>query len=135
MMTEMLEETKTCWMKAEKFFSVPHTEAEYDKAIVLLNQLIDTVGEDETHILAGLMETLGILIETYENQHYPMPEVSGIDRLIYLMEEHGLKSSSLSNEIGTKNEVLEILNGQRDLNTRQIHALCNRFHVPPDVFL
>jgi len=25
MMTEMLEETKTCWMKAEKFFSVPHT--------------------------------------------------------------------------------------------------------------
>jgi len=92
------------------------------------------VGEDETHILAGLMETLGLLIETYENQHYPMPEVSGIERLIYLMEEHGLKSSSLSNEIGTENEVLEVLNGQRDLNTRQIHALCNRFHVSAEVF-
>jgi len=31
------------------------------KAVTLLNQLIDTVGEDETHILAGLMETLGII--------------------------------------------------------------------------
>jgi len=81
------------------------------------------------------METLGILIETYENQHYPMPSVSWIEILIYLMEEHGLKSSSLSNEIGTENEVLELLNGQRDLNTRQIHALSDRFHVPPAVFL
>jgi len=51
------------------------------------------------------------------------------------MEEHGLKPSRLSNEIGTENEVLEVLNGQRDLNTRQIHALSNRFQVPPEVFL
>jgi len=115
--------------------SVHHTEADYDKAVVLLNQLIDTVGEDETHILAGLMETLSILIETYENQHYHIPEVSGIEILIYLMEEHQLKPNNLSNEIGTENEVLEIINGQRDLNTRQIHALSHRFHVPPEVFL
>ena len=135
MMTEVLEEAKACWMNAENFLTVPHTEAEYDKAVVLLNQLIDTVGEDETHFLAGLMETLGILIETYENQHYPMQSVSGIEILIYLMAEHELKSSSLSDEIGTENEVLEVLNGQRDLNTRQIHALSNRFHVPPEVFL
>ncbi len=135
MMTEVLEEAKACWMNAENFLTVPHTEAEYDKAVVLLNQLIDTVGEDETHPLAGLMETLGILIESYENQHYPMPEVSGIERLSYLMEEHSLKPSSLSKEIGNENEVLAVLNGQRDLNTRQIQALSHRFHVPPEVFL
>ncbi|OAD20382.1 transcription regulator [Candidatus Thiomargarita nelsonii] len=135
MMSEVLEKTTACWMNAENFLSVPKTEAEYDKAVALLNQLIDTVGEDETHILAGLMETLGVLIETYENKHYHMPEVSGREILIYLMEEHGLKSSRLSNEIGTENEVLEVLNGQRDLNTRQIHALSNRFHVPAEVFL
>ena len=135
MMIEVLEEAKACWMNAENFLTVPHTEAEYDKAVVLLNQLIDTVGEDETHSLAGLMETLGILIESYENQHYPMPEVSGIEILIYLMEEHSLKPSRLSKEIGPENEVLEVLNGQRDLNTSQIQALSNRFHVPPDVFL
>jgi HTH-type transcriptional regulator / antitoxin HigA len=135
MMSEVLEDTTACWMNAEKFLRVPHTEAEYDKAVVLLNQLIDTVGEDETHILAGFMETLGILIESYENQHYPIPKVSGIEILTYLMEEHGLKPSSLSNEIGTENEVKEILNGQRDLNVRQIHALSHRFHLPPEVFL
>lgn len=135
MMSEVLEDTTACWMNAEKFLTVPHTEAEYDKAVVLLNKLIDTVGEDETHILASLMETLGLLIETYENRHYPIPEISGREILIYLMEEHRLKPSRLSNEIGTENKVLEILNGQRDLNTHQIHALSNRFHVPPEVFL
>ena len=109
-MSEVLEETKTCWMNAENFLSVPHTEAEYDNAVALLNQLIDIVGENETHFLAGLMETLGILIETYENQHFPMPNVSGKEILIYLMEEHGLNASRLNNEIGTENEVLEVIN-------------------------
>ncbi len=134
-LSDCLNRSTTNRMNAENILSVPHTDAEYDKAIILLNQLIDTVGEDETHALAGLMETLGVLIETYENKHYPMPKALGIEILTYLMEEHGLKSNSLCKEIGTENETLEVLNGQRDLNTRQIHALSNRFHVPPEVFL
>jgi len=80
------------------------------------------------------METLGALIEIYENKHYPIPEVSGIEILTYLMEEHDLKSSDLY-EIGTEHEVLDILNGKRDLTIHQIYALSNRFHVTPKIFL
>jgi HTH-type transcriptional regulator/antitoxin HigA len=131
-MSEVLEKTTLRWESVEEFLSVPHTE--YDKAIILLNQLIDVVGEDEKHPLAGLMETLGALIEIYENKHYPIPEVSGIEILTYLMEEHDLKSSDLY-EIGTEHEVLDILNGKRDLTIHQISALSNRFHVTPKIFL
>lgn len=50
---------------------VPHTEAEYERIVSLLDSLIDNVGEDESHPLASLMEVLGVLIERYEAEHVP----------------------------------------------------------------
>lgn len=44
---------------------------EYDRTVVLLDELIDVVGEDESHPLASLMEVLGVLIERYEDEHVP----------------------------------------------------------------
>lgn len=49
---------------------------EYDEAVRLLDSLIDTVGEDEKHPLASLMEILGVLIEKYEDEH--VPEINAI---------------------------------------------------------
>ena len=48
---------------------VPHTEEEYHQLVAVLDQLIDEVGEDESHPLASLMEILGVLIEHYEDAH------------------------------------------------------------------
>ncbi|EFA71864.1 Serine/Threonine protein kinase [Raphidiopsis brookii D9] len=39
--------------------------------VEMLDNLIDEVGEDETHPLASLMEIIGVLIEQYENQNIP----------------------------------------------------------------
>ena len=50
---------------------VPHTQEEYQEAIMLLDNLVDQVGEDESHPLASLMEVLGVLIEKYEDDHIP----------------------------------------------------------------
>jgi HTH-type transcriptional regulator/antitoxin HigA len=50
---------------------VPHTEAEYERIVALLDSLIDEVREDESHPLASLMEVLGVLIERYEAEHVP----------------------------------------------------------------
>lgn len=50
---------------------VPHTEDEYRRLVALLDDLIDEVGEDETHPLASLMEVVGVLIERYEDEHVP----------------------------------------------------------------
>jgi HTH-type transcriptional regulator/antitoxin HigA len=124
----------TRWTSVERFLSVPHTEAEYDNAVTLLNELIDTVGEDESHPLANLMETLGTLMEVYENEHYPTPTVSGAEVLAFLMEEHGLQPADLVNEMGSEEVVLEVFNGHRELNSNHIQALSKRFHLSPEVF-
>ena len=59
------------WPKLSPVVSVPHNEADYQKLVELLDDLIDTVGEDEYHPLASLMEVIGVLIENYEDKHVP----------------------------------------------------------------
>ncbi|PIW64064.1 MAG: transcriptional regulator, partial [Candidatus Omnitrophica bacterium CG12_big_fil_rev_8_21_14_0_65_50_5] len=82
----------------------------------------------------GYLEALGVMIENYESEHFPVSGASGIDALKYLMDEHGLKQDDLS-EIGSQGVVSEILHGRRTLNTRQIRDLAKRFGVSPAVFI
>ncbi|MGH9842513.1 MAG: hypothetical protein ACREEM_27545 [Blastocatellia bacterium] len=50
---------------------VPRTEAEYDRLVAVLDQLIDEVSEDEAHPLASFMDIIGVLVEHYENVNVP----------------------------------------------------------------
>ena len=47
------------------------TETEYQQLSVALDDLIYGVGEDETHPLSAAMALVGMLIKTYEDQHFP----------------------------------------------------------------
>ncbi len=59
------------WKKLSDTVFVPHTETEYNRLVAMLDNLIDEVGEDETHPLASLMDVLSALIENYENSNVP----------------------------------------------------------------
>ena len=50
---------------------VPHTKEEYEQLVTVLDELIDEVGEDESHPLASMMEVIAVLIENYETEHIP----------------------------------------------------------------
>ena len=50
---------------------IKHTEKEYEQLVIVLDSLVDEVGEDESHPLASLMEVIGVLIANYENQYVP----------------------------------------------------------------
>jgi HTH-type transcriptional regulator / antitoxin HigA len=47
------------------------TDADYQRLVALLDNLVDLVGEDEDHLLAWLMEVVGVLVERYEDEHAP----------------------------------------------------------------
>ena len=132
-MTTIAPELKQQWTAIAPYLTITN-ETEYDEAVERLNALLDEVGEDESHPLYGLLDTLGILIEAYDNEHYPLPECSGTVALAYLMAEHSLSQSDLP-EIGSQGVVSEILNGKRSLNVRQIQALAQKFKVSPATFL
>ncbi len=110
------------------------TEVEYHQAVSVLDEIVNEIGEQETHLLADLAETLGLCIEVYENAHIPFSDSSAPEILRTLMEEHGLTQSDLP-EIGSQGVVSEILSGKRDLNVRQITQLAARFGVSPSLFI
>ena len=55
------------WKNVSDTVFVPQNEGEYDRLVAMLDNLIDQVGEDETHPLSSLMDVLSALIENYEN--------------------------------------------------------------------
>jgi HTH-type transcriptional regulator/antitoxin HigA len=60
-----VNKTVNAWSSLAGTVFVPHTEEEY-RLVGLLDNLIDEVGEDESHPLASLLEIVGVLIEKYE---------------------------------------------------------------------
>ena len=103
-MNTQLKEIAKVWPNIQSVFSVPHNEKDYNNLVNLLDSLIDEVGNNESHPLSSLMETIGSLIETYESQNHPDIEGDPINALKTLMEEHGLRQSDLS-EIGSQGVV------------------------------
>jgi HTH-type transcriptional regulator/antitoxin HigA len=132
-MAVLTRELQTHWPPVYPLLSI-RTEAEYAAAVARLNGLLDEVGADEQHPLYGLLDTLGTLIEAYEQQHHPMPVATGAEMVRFFMKEHHLTQSNLP-EIGSQSVVSEILSGRRELNVRQFRALASRFHVSPAVFI
>lgn len=134
MTNAILKETAKAWPKVSRSLAVPHNDKEYRQAVRQLDELIDEVGQNEKHPLASLMETLAIVIENYESQHFDELAGDSINSLKSLMEEHSLKQADLK-EIGSQGVISEILNGKRDLNMRQIKLLAKKFNVSPAVFI
>jgi len=133
-MHTQLEKIAKIWPGIQNIFSIPHNQKEYNRLVHVMDGLIDEVGENESHPLASLMETLGSLIETYEAQNIPEIEGRPSDVLKNLMEEHHLKQSDLP-EIGSQGVISELLSGKRQFNARQIKCLSSRFNVSPAVFM
>ena len=66
-----IETTINAWSYLSSNVTVARTESEYEQLVKVLDDLIDEVGEDESHPLASLMDIIGILIENYEDRYVP----------------------------------------------------------------
>ena len=113
---------------------VIRSKAEYDRAVAVLDTIIDEIGENDAHPLADLAEALSVFIEAYDKAHYSTPAPSPREMLRFLMEQNNLNQSDLP-ELGSQGVVSEILSGKRSLNVKQISRLAKRFKVSPVVFM
>ncbi|MYN38457.1 hypothetical protein GTP55_03625 [Duganella sp. FT109W] len=50
-------------------------EAEYDRTVTLMNHVLDIMGENEQHPLAGLLELLALMVSSYDKEHYSIEEL------------------------------------------------------------
>jgi HTH-type transcriptional regulator/antitoxin HigA len=133
-MSVLIEQVAEHWQFVAPLLRKPKTEADYDRLVQALDELLDLTGEDEAHPLNSLVEIIGDWIEAYDLEHRPIPVASGVDVLRYLMREHGLTQSDLPG-VGAQSVVSEILSGKRQLNLRQIRWLAERFKVSVETFI
>jgi len=77
------------------------------------------------------------LIEAYDKENSPPdPEVSGLDTLKYLMQEHDLTGDDLEKILKVDRSLAyRILNGERNLTTTHIKNLAAHFNLSPSLFI
>ena len=79
-MTDAIRTSLAHWPGLSQSVFVARTETDYERLASLLDELVDEVGNDESHPLASLMEVLGLLIGKYEDDYVPELESSGVLR-------------------------------------------------------
>ncbi len=103
------------------------TEKDYEKALKRLEVIFDarpkTKEGDEAEILS-------ILIEKYEDVHYPIEAPDPIEAIKFRMEQMGYKQKDLAKIIGYKGRVSEILNRKRKLSLEMIRKLHEKMNIP-----
>jgi HTH-type transcriptional regulator / antitoxin HigA len=110
------------------------SDAELARASEMIDRLLARVGlaADEEDYL----DVLSDLVEKYEDDHYPIQPVAGIDALRHLVDSSGKTRATVAAEAGLPESTLsEVLSGRRRLNTRHIGILARYFLVDPGVFV
>ena len=132
-----LKSVQSAWKELTKLLPLgPITSNKaYEQRVRVMDEFLERIGTNESHPLMRLLDLLTKQIEAYEEEHHNLPDARPAEVLQYLMEEHDLKQTDLADELGGQSVVSAILNGKRELNTRQVKALAARFNVSPAVFL
>ncbi len=96
------------------------SEKDYQNALQRLHVIFDAPSESK---LGDEAEILAMLIENYENEHYPIEAPDPIEAIKIRMEELNLRQKDLIGIIGGKSRVSEILNRKKKLTVDMIREL------------
>jgi len=103
--------------------------AEYTRVLFELTAKANPTPDEEEAI-----ELMTLLVERYEEEHYPVPKADPADVLRYLLERNGLSQRDIAQELGSESTVSLVLSGKRRLNRDHIARLSTRFNLSPAVF-
>ena len=106
------EDYKTTMKRFEEIFHAPIDSKEGDEA-----------------------ELLSILIERYEEEHYPIESPDPIDAIKFRMEQMEMSNKELAKIIGYKSRVSEIFSRKRKLTLNMIRSLHKKMNIPYEALI
>ena len=107
-------------------------EAEYEAALVRMDALMDAAtGSSEEEEL----ELLAVLVEKYEQEHYPIEHPDPVEAIMFRMEQEGLEPKDMIKYLGSQSKVSEVLNYKRSLSLAMIRELNQGLGIPAEVLL
>ncbi|MBU2950029.1 transcriptional regulator [Tamlana agarivorans] len=108
------------------------TEEDYNEALERLEVIFDATPNSKEGDEA---EILSLLIENFENKHYPIEAPDPIEAIKIRMEEMNLKQKDLIGVIGGKSRVSEVLNKKKRLTVEMIRALEHVLNISASVLV
>ncbi|MDC8002274.1 helix-turn-helix domain-containing protein [Aequorivita todarodis] len=108
------------------------SEKDYRNALqrldIIFDAPINTKEGDEAEILS-------LLIENYENEHYPIEAPDPIEAIKIRMEELNMRQKDLVGIIGGKSRVSEIMNRKKRLTVDMIRELERILNISASVLV
>jgi HTH-type transcriptional regulator / antitoxin HigA len=120
---------------AETLPAVITNESEYDRVVSLMNKLAVIPEDKITAEQERLLDLLTLLIETYDEEHYQIPDATPHEVIQLLMQERGLRNKDLEPALGSRGVTSEVISGRRRPSKTQIKKLAEFFGVAPEVFI
>jgi len=113
-------------------FKILKTKDDYEKALNRLDEIFDA----EPNTMKGdEFELLSLLVDTYEEEHYPIELPHPIEAIKFRMDQMGLKQKDLVSCFGDKSKASEVLSLKRKLNLNYIRNLHEKLHIPLDALV
>lgn len=108
------------------------TDEEHRAALAEIERLWDAPdGSPE----ADRLEVLSMLVEAYEQAHYPIAAPDPVSFLEYVMDSRNLTRRDLEPYLGPRGRVSDVLNRVRPLSLGMIRKLSEGLGLPADVLI
>jgi HTH-type transcriptional regulator / antitoxin HigA len=111
-----------------------HTKHEHRHWTNVLRELMQKPETDAAEARYG--ETIALLIEAYEKQHFPVTQTTPTEVIAGLLALHDMKQVDLvrAGIYKTEGAVSLVMSGERELTRDKISALAALFNVSPAIF-
>ena len=110
------------------------TEEQYETALERTHALMQT-DLVEGSATGDEFEILTMLIEAYEQKHYPIAPPHPIEAIKFRLDQLGMSETELNVLLGSRSRKSEILSGKRKLNLSMIRVLHEKLKIPAQSLL
>ncbi|WP_174634478.1 helix-turn-helix domain-containing protein [Yersinia thracica] len=114
--------------------SIIKNDEQYEDYMSELTTILDS-GLVEGTAAFERFEMLSLLIEDYESKNYKIDKPSPIDAIKFRMDQLGLSQSDMTQYLGSKSKVSEVLSGKRKLSLSMIKRLHDGLGIPVDILI
>lgn len=108
------------------------TRKDYQQALDRLELIFDAKKDTPE---GDELEILGILIDQYENEHFPIDLPDPIEAIKFRMDQMGYTQTDLAKIVGLKSRASEILSKKRKLSLDMIRQIHEKLNIPTDVLI
>jgi HTH-type transcriptional regulator/antitoxin HigA len=110
------------------------TKKDYDEALSKIENML-AKGLKKGSKEGDELEILLLLVEKYEDAHFPIDAPDPVEAIKFRMEQMDLKPKDLEAILGNKSLVSKILNRKRSLSLAMIRSLNKALHIPTEILI